>query len=173
MSNPHDDPGHRPPPPRQGEPQPSYPGGPPPPPYQTDPHAYPGPPPQPGGPWQAPPPGHGAPPPPPGYAPRGRGNKGFFGTLFDVNFDHMLTVRLARTIYTLMTVLITMFALVVLWYGLSFFTWNPTLAVMTIVAAPLIWLFDLVVIRVFMEFVINQFKITEHLKAMREREGLR
>jgi Domain of unknown function (DUF4282) len=168
MSNPHDDPGRRPPPPRQGDP-PSYQGGPPP--HQGDRPPYQGPPPQqPGPPWQGPP-GYGPPPQHPAYGP-GKG-KGFFGALFDINFDHMITVRLARAIYTMILVMISLFALVVLWYGLSFFAWNATLAVMTIIAAPLIWLFDLVLVRVFMEFVINQFKITEHLKALREREGLR
>jgi Domain of unknown function (DUF4282) len=170
MSNPHDDPGRRPPPPRQGDHPSPYQGGPPPP-YQGDRPSHQGPPPhQPGPPWQGPP-GHGSPSQHPGYAPRK--GKGFFGALFDTNFDHMITVRLARTIYTIMTIMITLFALVVLWYGVSFFAWNATLAFMTIIAAPLIWLFDLVLVRVFMEFVINQFKITEHLKAMREREGLR
>lgn len=213
MSNPHEDPGHRPPPPRQGEPHESgaapyqgepYQGGPAPrrdEPYQggpaahrgerasyqnePDPHqgqrppyppgSYPGgPPPQPpyGQPWQGPA-GYGPGNPHPAPNQRQLQGKGFLATLVDTNFDSMITVRLARTIYTIMIVMITLFALVVLWYGFSFFTWNSGLALMTIVAAPLIWLFDLLLVRVFMEFVINQFKITEHLKALRDREGLR
>lgn len=173
MSNPHDDPGHRPPPPRQGEPQPSYPGGPPPPPYQTDPHAYPGPPPQPGGPWQAPPPGHGAPPQPPGYGPRSREGKGLFGALFDLNFDHMVTANLIKMSYVLAIVIYSLIALVMLLFAWSFSVWNKPLALATLVATPIVWIGGLLATRMVLEFVINQFKITEHLKAMREREGLR
>ena len=176
MSNPHDDPGHRPPPPRQGDPPPSYPGGPPPQ-YQTDPHAYPGPPQQPGGPWQGPPPGHGMPPQPPpgpqGY-PTAKG-KGLFGALFDLNFDNMVSTKLIKAFYVLAILLISLTSLFVLLVGLWAlqFDWGRYFGVFLVPAAPLMWLFELVVTRMALEFVINQFKITEHLKAMRDREGLR
>ncbi|GLY73272.1 hypothetical protein Airi01_015390 [Actinoallomurus iriomotensis] len=172
MSNPHDDPGHRPPPPRQGEPQPSYPGGPPPP-YQTDPHAYPGPPQQPGGPWQGPPPGHGMPPQPQAHAPRERAGNGFFKALFDLNFDHMVTASLIKFSYALAIVVYSLIALVMLLFAWSFSVWNKPLALATLVATPIVWVAGLLTTRMVLEFVINQFKITEHLKAMRDREGLR
>jgi hypothetical protein len=165
MSNPHDDPGHRPPQPRQGEPQP-YQGGPPPPPHQ----------PPPGAPWQGPG-GYGPPPqhsaPPPGYA-SGRG-KGFFGALFDMSFDHMVTTRLIKLFYVLAIVIVSCSSLAIISIGI----WVAQLrngwflGVVTICFTPVIWLFQLVIVRIVMEVVINQFKITEHLKAMRERDGLR
>lgn len=178
MSNAPDDPGHRPPPPRQGDPQP----------YQGDPQPHQGPPqpppdgqppygayapppnqpPPPAGPWQGPPPGYSPPPQgPQGYPPRPSG-KGFFGSIFDMNFDHMITVKLARVIYVIFVLLISLFALVILWYGYSILQWNALLGIMVSFAAPLTWLFNVLVLRVSMEFVINQFKITEHLKAIRE-----
>ncbi|WP_345354317.1 DUF4282 domain-containing protein [Actinoallomurus liliacearum] len=192
MSNAPDDPGHRPPPPRQGDPQP-YQGDPQPysPAYQGDPQAYPGgqppyggyappppnqPPPPPAGPWQGPPPGYGPPQPgpqsSPPYTPRPTG-KGFFGALLDANFDHMVTVKLAKFIYLVFLTLISLFALVILWYGYSILKWNTILGIMVIFAAPLTWIFYVLIVRVSMEFVINQFKITEHLKAIRERGDLR
>ena len=173
MSNPHDDPGRRPPPPRQGEPPSSYQGGPPPP-YQGDPHAYPGPPNQAAGPWQGPPPGYGGPqqpPVPPEYSPRR--DKGFFGALFDLNFDHMVTTKLIKISYMLAIVVYSLIALVMLLFVWSFSVWNKPLAFATFLATPIVWVSGLLLTRMFLEFVINQFKITEHLKAMREREGLR
>jgi Domain of unknown function (DUF4282) len=172
MSNPHDDPGHRPPPPRQGEAYSSYPGGPPPH-YQGDPYAHPGPPQQPGGPWQGPPPGQGGPPQPPAYAPRGREGKGFFGALFDLNFDHMVTASLIKVSYVLAIVVYSLVAIVMLLLAWSFSVWNKPLGFATLVATPIVWTAGLLTTRMVLEFVINQFKITEHLKAIREREEQR
>jgi hypothetical protein len=172
MSNPHDDPGRRPPPPRQGEPPSSYPGGPPPyqseqPYYQGEPH-YQGPPQQPGGQWQGPPPGYGQPQPP---ARGPQSDKGFFGALFDLNFDHMVTTRMIKASYVMALVVYSLIALVMLLFVWSFSVWSKPLALATLVATPIVWVSGLLSTRMFLEFVINQFKITEHLKAMREREG--
>jgi hypothetical protein len=175
MSHPHDDSGRRPPPPRQGEPASSYPGGAPQP-YPGDPQqAYPPYDPQQGPyqgqPWQggyAPP----GPPPmgPPGY-PASRG-KGLFGALFDLNFDDMVSTKLIKAFYLLAILLISLTSLFVLLVGLWAlqFGWGRYFGVFLVPAAPLMWLFELVVTRMVLEFVINQFKITEHLKALRERE---
>jgi hypothetical protein len=178
MSNPQDDPVHRPPPPRQGEPQryqgepvpyegeaQPYQGGPPPP-YQ----------PPPGAPWGGPG-GYGPPPehpaPPSGYAPRK--GKGFFGALLDVNFDEMVSTRLIKVFYVLAILLISLTSLFMLLVGLWAlqFNWGKYFGVFLVPAAPLLWLFELVIVRMVLEFMINQFKITEHLKAIRERQRLR
>ncbi|MCW2945559.1 MAG: hypothetical protein JWR24_2276 [Actinoallomurus sp.] len=165
MSNPQDDPVHRPPPPRQGEPQP-YQGAPPPPPYQ-------GPPPQPypqGAPWQGPV-GQGAPQgsPQAGY-PR---NKGLLGHLFDFSFDHMLTPQLIKGAYRTAVLLNSMVAVLWLIIGFWLFQYGWLLTVLIVLFTPPIWVASLVAIRMSLEFLINQFKATEHLKAIREREGLR
>lgn len=181
MSNAADDPGHRPPPPRQGDPHPYqgdpqphlggpqlHPGGPPyggyapPPPNQ---------PPPPAAPWQGPPPGYGPPPHgpqgAPAYPPRTSG-KGFFGALFDANFDHMVTTRLIKVAYALAIVVYSLVALLLLLLAWSFFYWNKPLGYITLIAAPIFWISGLLTTRIFLEFVINQFKISEHLKAIRE-----
>jgi hypothetical protein len=182
MSNPHDDPGHRPPSPRQGEP-PSYQGAPPPyqgdpPPYQGDPSRYPGNPAHQGSPpYQGPhtgPQWQGQ----PQYQPATYGlrkGKGFFAALFDLNFDETVSTRLIKAFYLLAVLLISLISLFMLLVGLWAlqFNWGRYFGVFLVPAAPLTWLFQLVITRIFMEFVINQFKITEHLKAIREREGLR
>jgi Domain of unknown function (DUF4282) len=170
MSNPHDDPGRRPPHPRQGEPPSSYQGAPSPY-YQGDPHAYEGPPPQPTGAWQGPPPGYAAPQPAvdAGNVPR----KGLLGNLFDFTFTHMVTPQMIRGAYFFAVLFTSMMALVWLIVGFWLFQYGWLLTVFIVLFTPPLWLLSLIGTRMFLEFLINQFKITEHLKAMREREGLR
>jgi membrane protein YdbS with pleckstrin-like domain len=97
------------------------------------------------------------------------------GALLDANFDHMITTRLIKLVYVLAIVLVSSNSLVVasigVWVAQLRNGWF--LGLLIILFAPVIWLFQLVITRIFMEFMINQFKITEHLKAIREREGLR
>jgi hypothetical protein len=183
MSNPHDDPGHRPPPPRQGEP----------PPYQGEPQAYQGEPP----PYQGEPPRYqGGPPPPPhqpppgppwqgpgGYGPQHpaappsarRPREGFTGVLFDLSFDRMITTKLIRAVYLLAILMFVVQSVLMLSIGFWVFSWRTGWAwgVFMIIGAPVMFFFETVVTRLILEFVVNQFKITEHLKAIREREGLR
>lgn len=176
MSNPHDDPGHRrPPPPRQGEPISSSQGASPPhpgevPPYYEQQPPYQGPPHQPGAPaWQGQP-AYGFPPQiPVDAAPR---RKGIFRGLFDPNFDEMVTPRLIKIFYALAVALISLGSLFELLVGLWAlqFDWGRYFGVFLVPAAPLTWLLGLLFTRITLEFIINQFKITEYLKAIRERE---
>jgi hypothetical protein len=108
---------------------------------------------------------------PPGY-PASK-SKGLFSALFDVNFDEMVSTRLIKAFYVLAILLISLTSLFILLVGLWAlqFGWGRYFGVFLVPAAPLLWLFELVVVRMTLEFMINQFKITEHLKAMREREG--
>jgi hypothetical protein len=159
MSNPPDDPGHRPPQPRPGEPQP-YQGGPHPPPQH----------PPPGQPWPGPS-GYGPRPQPleAGYQRR----KGLLGHLFDFTFDHMVTPQLIKGAYRFAVLFTSMVAVVWLIVGFWLFQYGWLLTVFVVLFTPPLWVTSLLAIRMFLEFLINQFKITEHLKAMRERDGLR
>lgn len=185
MSNAADDPGHRPQPPGPGEPRP-YPGGPyqGDPYYQGDPQAYPAPqypagPSYQGGGYATPPP-YPAPPADPaqyqgGYGtapalagqPAGR-DRSFVGALFDLNFDHMVTPRLIKGSYFFAVVLSTLVAIVWLIVGVWLFHYGYLLTVFIVLFTPPAWLASLITTRIALEFVINQFKITEHLKAIRE-----
>ncbi|WP_433181234.1 DUF4282 domain-containing protein [Actinoallomurus sp. CA-150999] len=181
MPNAPDDPGHRPPPPRQGDPQP-YQGPPQPPPGGQPPYgAYappPNQPPPPAAPWQGPPPGYGpslqSTQGSPGYPPRRPTDKGFLGALFDLNFDHTVTAKLIRIVYVLSILLISCNSLAVLGIGVWVFQLRNGwfLGLVIIGSSPVIWLFQLVMIRMFLEFVINQFKVTEHLNAIRSQGEL-
>ncbi|MEU8801489.1 DUF4282 domain-containing protein [Spirillospora sp. NPDC048819] len=93
------------------------------------------------------------------------------GSLFDMNFDHMITARLVKIIYVIALVLISMVALVVAGYGLAWLAQGATfLALLLLVAAPLLWVFQLLTVRILMEFVINQFKISEYLRAIKDKD---
>ncbi|GAA0964305.1 hypothetical protein GCM10009550_61880 [Actinocorallia libanotica] len=99
--------------------------------------------------------------------------KGFFGALLDTRFDAMVTPMLVRGFYLLSLAIITLFS-VLLFLGI----WGlggsspydegsdwPFYA--AIVVTPLFWLFQVVLVRLALEFVINQFKITEELQKIR------
>lgn len=193
MSNAPDDPGHRPPSPRQGEPQP-FQGEPQP--YQSDPQSFqgepqpyqgghpapggyalpggypppspPNQPPPPAGPWQSSP-GYGPSPYPYQGPPRPAG-KGFLGALFDMNFDHMVTIKVIRMAYALAIAVYSAIALLMLYEAWGFSVWNKFLEWITILATPVIWLTGILTTRMALEFVINQFKISEHLKAIRDQK---
>jgi hypothetical protein len=98
-------------------------------------------------------------------------DKGFFGTLFDTNFDHMVTTKVITLFYRVALVMISLLALVMLWYGQAFLKDNAMLGIMTLLAVPLLWLFIVLFVRVFLEFTINQFKITEYLRVMKDQDS--
>ncbi|MCO5972096.1 DUF4282 domain-containing protein [Actinoallomurus sp. WRP6H-15] len=82
----------------------------------------------------------------------------------------MVTAKLIKVVYVLAIVLISLTSLFILLVGLWAlqFGWGRYFGVFMVPAAPLLWLFELVTVRMSLEFVINQFKISEHLKAIRE-----
>src|SRR5256885_1045681 len=135
-----------PPPPRGGAPRPG--GGPPPPP--------------PTGQWQG---QRGGYAPPPGYP----GGGGMMASLFDFTFDHMVTPRLIKGAYRFAVALISLFSIFWLILGIYLFQYGYLFTVFAVLFTPPLWLASLLGVRMFLEFLINQFKITEHLKAMRER----
>jgi hypothetical protein len=92
--------------------------------------------------------------------------------ILDVNFERMVTTKLIKLIYRVALVVITLTTLLMIWYGLDFLTWNISLGLMTLLAAALGWLINVLLVRVFLEFLINQFKITEHLRSIKNGDGM-
>ncbi|MBD2898606.1 hypothetical protein amrb99_75780 [Actinomadura sp. RB99] len=109
---------------------------------------------------------------PQGWQPPSRGpqEKGLISALFDTNFDHMVTTRMIKMVYRLALVLITLLALLVAWYGVAFLEWNTTLGLLTLIATPFLWIFQLLTTRMVLEFLINQFKISEYLRAIKDKD---
>lgn len=99
--------------------------------------------------------------------------KSFFGALLDLSFDHMVTIRLIRLSYVLVLAFTVVSALALLLLAWSFSEWNGMLALLTMLATPVICLFQILATRMFLEFLINQFKITEELRKLRESGGFR
>ncbi|MEU8343078.1 DUF4282 domain-containing protein [Spirillospora sp. NPDC048832] len=156
MTNP-SDPGH---PPRSQAPGP--PGGP----YGPSP-----------GPQQPPVPGPRQPAPGgPGAAqqpwtPPDSGEKGLLGALLDTDFNALVTPKLAKTVYVLSLLLISLECLGVLLFGLwvliSTQFWLGGLIL--IVATPVLWLVQMLLVRIFMEAVVVRFKQAEYLRVIKDK----
>ncbi|GAA2723304.1 DUF4282 domain-containing protein [Actinocorallia aurantiaca] len=100
--------------------------------------------------------------------------KGFFGALLDTKFDAMVTPMLIRGFYLLSLAVITLIS-VFLFLGIWGLDGNnpydegdsDKFFYVALVVAPLFWLFQVLFVRMALEFVINQFKITEELQKIR------
>ncbi|MDL4772219.1 DUF4282 domain-containing protein [Actinomadura xylanilytica] len=157
-------------PPAPGQPQrppgpggPGGPYGPPPPPH---PASVPGPRPQ----SPAPPPQYQQ-PQQPEWAPPERTDKGLVGALFDANFNYMVTPKLIKLWYILSMLLVSFQCLVFFCIGLwiaaqdDFWAWG----ILMVVASPLVWLFELLLVRILMEAVVVRFKGVEYLRIIKDK----
>ncbi|MCP9950206.1 MULTISPECIES: DUF4282 domain-containing protein [Actinomadura] len=91
------------------------------------------------------------------------------GALFDLSFDHMVTVKVVKIIYLLSLVPYTMLALLLAGYGLDWLDQGSAFGYLLILTAPFLWFFLLLATRIVLEFVINQFKISEYLRAIKDK----
>ena len=131
------------PPPAEGGADPSGSSYPPP-----GPHAPPpGPPPQPYG---APPPGFGGP----------RGDKGFFGALFDFSFETFVTPMIVRAVYV-----IALVVLVLTWLFLTLAAFYDSVAfgVVVLVLGPIAVLLYLALIRMTLEFYYAVVRMSQDI----------
>ena len=134
-------------------------------------------PPQPGG-WQQPGPQSPYPPQPhPGYqppsGPRYDNDRGFFGSLFDFSFDNFIATKLVKFLYVLTLIMLSIASLVYLVLGLVALGNGSGYGLLFIILAPVIWLFGLVVSRLYLELVIVMFKISEDIKDIRDNGAMR
>jgi hypothetical protein len=99
---------------------------------------------------------------------RPRGEKGFIGSLFDFNFDSMVTPKIIKAIYILVTAWVGVWALILL---IVFFRYYGGAAgfFALIVIDPIMILLGLGVTRIVLEFYMITFKIHEEVKAIRAR----
>ncbi|MFA1545110.1 DUF4282 domain-containing protein [Actinomadura chokoriensis] len=156
MTNP-SDPGHPPRPQAPGPPGGPY-GGPPGPPQ---PGPIPGPrPPSPGVPQEQ-----------QGWVPPERTDKGLLGALLDANFDSLVTPKLLKLFYVLSMVMVTLECLALVGFAIWIisldFYW--AVAVLLIIATPLVWFFQMLFVRIFMEAVVVRFKQAEYLRIIKDK----
>lgn len=105
------------------------------------------------------------------WRPGGPEDKGFLGALLDTNFDHLVTPKLIRLCYVLALLLVTLSALIVLVIGVWVFQLRNgwLLGLLIMLSAPVVWIFEAVLVRIFMEAVVVRFKGVEHLRAIKDK----
>ncbi|TDC12516.1 DUF4282 domain-containing protein [Actinomadura bangladeshensis] len=105
------------------------------------------------------------------WAPAEPAGKGLLAALLDTDFNALVTPKLAKTVYILSLMLITLECLGVLLFGLwtlvSTRFWLGGLIL--IVATPLIWLVQMLLVRIFMEAVVVRFKQAEYLRVIKDK----
>ena len=87
--------------------------------------------------------------------------KGFFGSLFDLTFQHYVIPKLLKVIYVIVIVLSGLGALI--WVGIAFKE-NPILGILgLLIAAPLYFIFNIILWRVFIELIMSWFNVVKSL----------
>jgi hypothetical protein len=94
--------------------------------------------------------------------------KGFFASLFDFSFSSLVTTRIIKVLYIVITVLVSLIAFLFLIAGL---TQGPASALGAIIFAPLGWLFYMISARVSLEIIIVLFRIGDDVRYLAVREG--
>jgi hypothetical protein len=97
--------------------------------------------------------------------------KGFLGSLLDINFNYLVTPKLIKLFYVLTLMLISLSALAVLAVGLWIAQLRNgwLLGLLVILCSPLVWFFQAVLARIFMEAIIVRFKGVEYLRIMKDK----
>ncbi|MEV4255850.1 DUF4282 domain-containing protein [Spirillospora sp. NPDC049652] len=97
--------------------------------------------------------------------------KGLIAGLLDANFDTLVTPKLIKFWYVLAIVLISLQCLAFLLLGLKIATWDDFWGwgVIMAVASPLVWLFELLMVRILMEAVMVRFKGVEYLHVIKDK----
>lgn len=94
------------------------------------------------------------------------GEKGFVGSLFDFNFDSMVTPKIIKAIYMLVTAWVGLWALILLIVFFRFYGVAAGLFAL-IILDPIMILLGLGACRIVLEFYMITFKIHEEVKALR------
>ncbi|MGB3763483.1 MAG: DUF4282 domain-containing protein [Ornithinimicrobium sp.] len=96
-------------------------------------------------------------------------SKGFFSALFDLDFNHFITVKFVKLIYVVLMAVLFLSAIV---YFLASIVvgfsdqGSPLIILFALFFIPLVTLVYLVILRIFMESVVVFFRIGENTAAM-------
>jgi len=95
------------------------------------------------------------------------GSKGFFGALFDFSFTSLVTTKIIKVLYVLILILAVVTALV---YTVVAFRVSPGFGFLTLVIGdPLFIIIVMAFWRLVLEAFIVVFRISEDIRALRER----
>lgn len=90
--------------------------------------------------------------------------KGFFGSLFDLTFQHYVIPKLLKVIYVIVIVLSGLGALI--WVGIAFKE-NAILGIFALlIAAPIYFIFNIILWRVFIELIMSWFNAVKSLDSI-------
>lgn len=99
------------------------------------------------------------------------GSKGFLASLFDLGFTSFVTPKVIKVLYLLIMIGTIFTALV---YSVIAFKVNAALGIgMLFIAAPLFTLIVMAIWRISLEFFMVIFRISDDIRALRERGDLR
>ncbi|QKG22059.1 DUF4282 domain-containing protein [Actinomadura verrucosospora] len=104
--------------------------------------------------------------------PRDPNQKGLLGSLLDANFNNLVTPKLIKLFYILSLLLISVQCLIFLGLGLWIAGWDDFWAwgVIMVCASPFVWLFELLLVRIFMEAMVVRFKEVEYLRIIKDKD---
>ena len=95
-------------------------------------------------------------------------DKGFFGSLFDLSFSEFITTKIIKVLYVIGVIISAVFSIVFMFKGFS----SSILAgIGTIALSPVVFLLQVVLLRISMEMVIVLFRIAENIQRMAHGEG--
>lgn len=99
---------------------------------------------------------------------RSDGEPGFWAALFDLSFKHFITIKFATFIYILAIVLSCLGGLVVVISGFAALTQSAT-GLLVVIFGLVATLINIVVMRVFLEFVISMIRTAQNTSVLAER----
>ncbi|WP_255205170.1 DUF4282 domain-containing protein [Actinomadura sp. BRA 177] len=106
-----------------------------------------------------------------GWVPPERTEKGLLAALLDANFDSLVTPKLLKVFYALSMVMVTLECIAIvgfaIWVISMDFYW--AVAILLILATPLIWFFQMLFVRILMEAVVVRFKQAEYLRIIKDK----
>lgn len=96
------------------------------------------------------------------------GQRGFFESLFDIRFEHLITPKLVRFFYALSILVLGVGAIVMI---VAAFVASETSGVLFLFLVPLMALFYLITIRLWLELIVVAFKIRDSVERVVENTG--
>jgi len=86
-------------------------------------------------------------------------NKGFFGGLFDLSFTEFVTIRVIKILFVLAIMISGVVAVVIIING---FAGGVAKGLLALIAAPIVFLLYVLLVRIWLEVIIVLFRIAEN-----------
>ncbi|HIJ67833.1 MAG TPA: DUF4282 domain-containing protein [Planctomycetes bacterium] len=87
--------------------------------------------------------------------------KGFWNCLFDLSFTEFITTRVIKILYMLGIAIAAFFGLMLI---VTAFTKGFAVGLLHVIAAPIVFVLLVIVLRIYMELVLTLFRIEENTR---------